>query len=79
MVPKAIGKKFAEKKPIKEKKMAAVEKAPAEKKPKVEEKKTAATITTWEIQTTMRLVLFGQLANNIVSKCNKAVTKFTSP
>ncbi|XP_008225870.1 PREDICTED: probable histone H2B.1 isoform X2 [Prunus mume] len=36
------------------------------------------TITSWEIQTVVRLVLPGELAKHAVSEGTKAVTKFTS-
>ncbi|KAM0927567.1 hypothetical protein ACQ4PT_002796 [Festuca glaucescens] len=36
------------------------------------------TITSWEIQTSVRLVLSGELAKHAVSEGTKAVTKFTS-
>ena len=36
------------------------------------------TITSWEIQTSVRLVLPGELAKHAVSEGTKAVTKFTS-
>ena len=40
--------------------------------------KKKPTITSWEIQTIVRLVLPGELAKHVVSKGNKAVTKFAS-
>ncbi|KAK8967521.1 Histone H2B.11 [Platanthera guangdongensis] len=36
------------------------------------------TIISREIQTSVRLVLPGELAKHVVSECTKAVTKFTS-
>ncbi|KAH9682885.1 Histone H2B [Citrus sinensis] len=40
--------------------------------------KKKPTITSWEIQTIVRLVLPGELAKHVVSEGTKAVTKFAS-
>ncbi|KAL9417326.1 hypothetical protein AB3S75_040330 [Citrus x aurantiifolia] len=40
--------------------------------------KEKPTITSWEIQTIVRLVLPGELAKHVVSEGTKAVTKFAS-